>query len=268
MNNFIVRFSNGKYMNWTGGDTSYLEEAMMYDTKDEASRWGAEKAKGRGVKVLKLDIDLDKGDYKMTEANPGGGRTLLIRKKDGAGDYCVVVKHGSKIEQEYHTPDLADANGTANHILKSQSGILDMRAAWTKTRRNCGGRNPGGAGWKAKMRLYWRRHKRKRERAAKERASKGTRNPRGSFKALRRKLKRRGARTPGALAAWIGRKKYGKKRFAKMSAAGRRKRRTRRNTGKKDLGKSALKWVAGALGFIVLERVVKSYLKDHKELKA
>lgn len=153
MNNFIVRFSNGKYMNWTGGDTSYLEEAMMYDTKDEASRWGAEKAKGRGVKVLKLDVDLDKGDYKMTEANP-----------------------------------------------------------------------------------------------------------RGSFKALRRKLKRRGA--------WIGRKKYGKKRFSKMSTAGRRRKRRNPKKSAHAGAKKALQWVAGALGFILLDRVVKSYLKDHKELKA
>lgn len=45
------------------------------------------------------------------------------------------------------------------------------------------------------------------------------------FRALKGKLKKRGARNPGALAAYIGRKKYGKKRMAKMSAAGRRRRR-------------------------------------------
>jgi len=43
------------------------------------------------------------------------------------------------------------------------------------------------------------------------------------FAALKRKLARRGARSPGGLAAYIGRKRYGKKRFAKLSAAGRRR---------------------------------------------
>jgi len=36
--------------------------------------------------------------------------------------------------------------------------------------------------------------------------------------------KSRKVRTPKALAAWIGRKKYGKKRFQKMAAAGRKRR--------------------------------------------
>lgn len=43
------------------------------------------------------------------------------------------------------------------------------------------------------------------------------------FKAMKRKLAKRGARDPGALAAYIGRKKYGKKKMAKMAAAGRKK---------------------------------------------
>ena len=42
------------------------------------------------------------------------------------------------------------------------------------------------------------------------------------FKALKKKLAKRGAKNPAALAAFIGRKKYGKKKFAKLSAAGRR----------------------------------------------
>lgn len=42
---------------------------------------------------------------------------------------------------------------------------------------------------------------------------------------LKRSLASKGARNPGALAASIGRKKYGKKRYAKMSAAGRRRKR-------------------------------------------
>jgi hypothetical protein len=44
----------------------------------------------------------------------------------------------------------------------------------------------------------------------------------GRFAALKQKLARRGAKNPAALAAHIGRKKYGKKRFAQLSAAGRR----------------------------------------------
>jgi hypothetical protein len=44
------------------------------------------------------------------------------------------------------------------------------------------------------------------------------------FRSLKGKLARKGARSPGALAAWIGRRKYGSKRMSKMSAAGRRRR--------------------------------------------
>lgn len=43
------------------------------------------------------------------------------------------------------------------------------------------------------------------------------------FKALTKKLRKKGAKSPGALAAWIGRKKYGKAKFAKLSAKGRKK---------------------------------------------
>lgn len=45
----------------------------------------------------------------------------------------------------------------------------------------------------------------------------------GRFRALTEALEHKGARTPKALAAWIGRKKYGAKRMAQMAAAGRRK---------------------------------------------
>jgi hypothetical protein len=38
------------------------------------------------------------------------------------------------------------------------------------------------------------------------------------FKQLTGKLAGKGAKNPKALAAWIGRKKYGKKRFAKLAA--------------------------------------------------
>ena len=43
------------------------------------------------------------------------------------------------------------------------------------------------------------------------------------FKALTKKLSSRGAKNPGALAAWIGRKKYGVKKMAKLSARGRKR---------------------------------------------
>lgn len=46
------------------------------------------------------------------------------------------------------------------------------------------------------------------------------------FAALKGKLSHRpGVTNPGALAAYIGRKKYGSKKMASMSAAGRKKRR-------------------------------------------
>jgi len=45
----------------------------------------------------------------------------------------------------------------------------------------------------------------------------------GRFAALKQKLgKREGITNPGALAAYIGRKKYGASKFAKLGAAGRR----------------------------------------------
>ncbi len=45
----------------------------------------------------------------------------------------------------------------------------------------------------------------------------------GRFKALKSKLAKKGAYNPGALAAFIGRKKYGASKFAKLSAMGRKK---------------------------------------------
>lgn len=45
------------------------------------------------------------------------------------------------------------------------------------------------------------------------------------FKALSNSLRRRGARNPDALAAHIGRKKYGNRKMAKMAATGRRRKR-------------------------------------------
>ena len=43
------------------------------------------------------------------------------------------------------------------------------------------------------------------------------------FDALEKKLDKKGISDPGALAASIGRKKYGAQKMAKMSAAGRKK---------------------------------------------
>ena len=42
------------------------------------------------------------------------------------------------------------------------------------------------------------------------------------FRSLTRKLSRKGVKNPRALAAYIGRKKYGKSRFQKLAARGRR----------------------------------------------
>lgn len=43
------------------------------------------------------------------------------------------------------------------------------------------------------------------------------------FKNLQGELARRGARNPGALAAFIGREKYGKQRFARLGARPRKR---------------------------------------------
>ena len=43
------------------------------------------------------------------------------------------------------------------------------------------------------------------------------------FKQLSAKLGKKGAENPDALAAWIGRKKYGKKKFQGLSTKGRMK---------------------------------------------
>ncbi len=45
----------------------------------------------------------------------------------------------------------------------------------------------------------------------------------GRFKALKKKLTSKGVKNSGALAAWIGRKKYGKTKFARLSARGKKK---------------------------------------------
>lgn len=45
----------------------------------------------------------------------------------------------------------------------------------------------------------------------------------GRFESLKRKLgEKKGVRNPGALASWIGRRKYGKKKFQEMAAKGRK----------------------------------------------
>ncbi len=42
------------------------------------------------------------------------------------------------------------------------------------------------------------------------------------FASLTKKLDKKGASDPGALAAYIGRKKFGDKKFAKLSAKGKK----------------------------------------------
>lgn len=42
------------------------------------------------------------------------------------------------------------------------------------------------------------------------------------FKALKKELEQKGAINTGALAGWIGRKKYGNKKMAELSAKGRK----------------------------------------------
>ena len=46
----------------------------------------------------------------------------------------------------------------------------------------------------------------------------------GRFKKLVRSLASRGSKNPKALAAWIGRKKLGKKRMAELSVKGKKRR--------------------------------------------
>ena len=47
----------------------------------------------------------------------------------------------------------------------------------------------------------------------------------GRFKKLKAKLTKQGAKNPAALAASIGRKKYGNKKMASMAASGRKTKR-------------------------------------------
>ena len=48
------------------------------------------------------------------------------------------------------------------------------------------------------------------------------------FKQLTQKLKKKGVKNPKALAAYIGRKKYGPKKFAALAAAGRRRKKRKK----------------------------------------
>lgn len=47
------------------------------------------------------------------------------------------------------------------------------------------------------------------------------------FRILTAKLKKKGARSPKALAAWIGARKYGRKKMTRMAVAGRKRRKKR-----------------------------------------
>lgn len=55
----------------------------------------------------------------------------------------------------------------------------------------------------------------------------------GRFEKLTAELKAKGAKNPKALAAWIGRKKYKKKRFQKMAAVGRKRAALKRAAAKR-----------------------------------
>ena len=50
----------------------------------------------------------------------------------------------------------------------------------------------------------------------------------GRFAAMKAHMEAEGMRDPGAAAAVVGRRKYGKKRFQRMAAAGRRRHSSRR----------------------------------------
>lgn len=65
--------------------------------------------------------------------------------------------------------------------------------------------------------------------AARSAAGKARGKKHVGFKKLKGKLARKGVRNPGALAASIGRKKYGAAGMAALSAAGRRKAAARRH---------------------------------------
>ncbi|RMD51418.1 hypothetical protein D6827_02290 [Candidatus Parcubacteria bacterium] len=45
----------------------------------------------------------------------------------------------------------------------------------------------------------------------------------GRFEKLENALKKKGVKNPAALAAWIGRKKYGKKKMTEWAIAGRKR---------------------------------------------
>lgn len=64
------------------------------------------------------------------------------------------------------------------------------------------------------------------------RRSGGAKPPLGTgerFRQLVEELRKRGAKNPRALAAWIGRQKYGARRMAELAARGRRRRASRRS---------------------------------------
>jgi hypothetical protein len=58
---------------------------------------------------------------------------------------------------------------------------------------------------------------------AKRRARKPKLGSGKRFSSLKRSLKRKGAKNPGALAAYLGRKKYGGRKMSKLAAKGRRR---------------------------------------------
>lgn len=71
-----------------------------------------------------------------------------------------------------------------------------------------------------------RSSKRAKKTSGKSYVAKGKKPKLGSgkrFSALKSILAKKGAKAPGALAAWIGRRKYGAKKFTKLGVAGRKR---------------------------------------------
>lgn len=76
------------------------------------------------------------------------------------------------------------------------------------------------------FKYVWRTSKRAKKTRGRSMVAVGEKPPLGEgerFSALSEALKKKGATNPNALAAWIGRKKYGKQKFQSLAARARRK---------------------------------------------
>jgi len=107
---------------------------------------------------------------------------------------------------------------TINDLMK-HSATSTLLKKYLKTRRGMpGGARPIQAGYARRTpNLPQDMHVYKGQTERKARLGSG-----GRFKALKKTLQKRGVRDPAALAAYIGRKKYGKKAFQALGKAGRK----------------------------------------------